>query len=290
MAQVLTRALAAFAAVLVAVAAPPAARANPRPVWETVPDPAPLPPLDATGAVERDGARIWYGVVGEGPPVILLHPGLGSSDFWGDQVPALVAAHHQVILIDARGQGRSTWDGRPLGYETMSGDVMAVMDALGLRRADFVGWSDGAIVALTVAMKDPDRVARVFAFGANMDVSGLRPLGVLAPTLGAAERLESADYAEVSPTPGRFAAISHAVRRLQLSQPNYTPAQLAAIRGPAIDIVDADHEEFIHRRHAQYLARTIPGAWLQILPGASHFAPLQTPERFNKAVLAFLGS
>lgn len=285
MPHILTKALAALAIVL---ATPQIGRGDPRPVWETVPAPAPLPALDASGAVERDGARIWYGSVGEGPPVILLHPGLASSDFWGDQVPALVAAHRRVILVDARGQGRSSWNGRPLSYEAMAGDVIAVMDALCLERADIVGWSDGAIVALVLAAKDPDRVTRVFAFGANMDVGGLRPIGALASTREAADRLEAADYAQVSPTPDRFAAISRAVRHLQMSQPSYTADNLAAIRGPAIDIVDADHEEFIHRRHTEYLARMIPGAQLQILPGASHFAPLQAPEAFNKAVLDFL--
>jgi pimeloyl-ACP methyl ester carboxylesterase len=163
------------------------------------------------------------------------------------------------------------------------------MDALGLDQAAVVGWSDGAIVALILAMEDPERVSRVFAFGANMDVAGLRPIGALASTRAAAERLEAADYAQISPTPGGFAAISGAVRRLQLGQPNYLAADLGAIRGPAIDIADADHEEFVHRRHTEYLARTIPGAQLQILPGASHFAPLQVPSEFNQAVLDFLG-
>src|ERR1700757_2978332 len=79
--------------------------------WDTVPEPTPLPRHLRGATVEHDGARIWYATLGRGSPVILLPPGDASSALWGDQVPALLAARHRVILIDSRGQGRSTWDG-----------------------------------------------------------------------------------------------------------------------------------------------------------------------------------
>ena len=77
---------------------------------------------------------------------------------------------------------------------------------------------------------------------------------------------------------------------MQLSQPNYAPAELAATNGPVIAIVDGAHEEFILREHTQYLARTIPGAVLILLPDVSHFAPLQSPDSFNAAMIGFLDS
>ena len=148
--------------------------------------------------------RIWYATFGVGPPVILLHSGEASSDIWGRQVPALVADHHRVIVIDARGHGRSSWDGR-IGYELMARDVIAVMDAAGIDKADVVGWSDGAIVSLIMAMKHPERVGRVFAFGANMDVvGGLNPLGALAPVSRSAEALLRAEYARDTGSAQRF--------------------------------------------------------------------------------------
>ena len=82
--------------------------------------------------------------------MILLHGGLASSDYWGGQVPALTAAGHRVIAIDSRGHGRSSRDNRPYSYELMASDVVAVMDALNIRRAVVVGWSDGAIIALVI--------------------------------------------------------------------------------------------------------------------------------------------
>jgi pimeloyl-ACP methyl ester carboxylesterase len=258
------------------------------PAWETLTAPAPLPPFELEGRVAHDGARIWFAAIGVGSPVILLHGGDASSDYWGDQIPALLAGGHRVILIDSRGHGRSTRDTRPLGYELMESDVIAVMDQLGVGQADVVGWSDGAIIGLVMAMKHPDRVTRVFAFGANMDLHGFNPTGAISPILPKVRAALAANYARLSETPGDYGKLSADVLAMQMREPNYTPAELAAIKGPAIAIVDGAHEEFILRQHTEYLARTIPGAQLIILPDGSHFAPLQTPDAFNAAMNGFL--
>src|ERR1700752_2364206 len=135
---------------------------------------APLPATNDHGYVEHEGARIWYTTYGSGFPVILLHGGLGHSGNWGYQVPALVSSGHRAVLIDSRGHGRSTRDARPFMYELMASDVLAVMDALNLRKAAVVGWSDGACIALILAMMAPARIAGVFFFGCNMDPSGTK--------------------------------------------------------------------------------------------------------------------
>jgi pimeloyl-ACP methyl ester carboxylesterase len=272
-----------IAAALLLVAAPAAAQA-----WRTVPAPPAMPAPALEGWLDHDDADIWFAAYGQGDPVILLHLGRGNSDLWAGQVPALIADGHRVIVIDARGHGRSTMGEAPLTYDQMEGDVVAVMEALHLPRAAVVGWSDGAIVALVLAMKDPDRASRVFAFGANMDLGGLRPLGLFAPTGAEANALLEPSYRAVSPTPDGWAALSRAVGQLELTEPNYTAADLAAIRGPRLAIADGDHEEFIHRAHTLYLARTIPGAQLILLKNTSHFAPLQDPAGFNAALLGFL--
>jgi pimeloyl-ACP methyl ester carboxylesterase len=255
---------------------------------DLLPTPPELPPPAAEGRIERDGARIWYATFGSGPPVILLHSGEASSDIWGWQVPALVADHRRVIVIDARGHGRSSWDGR-IAYELMARDVIAVMDAAGIDKADVVGWSDGAIVSLIMAMKHPERVRRVFAFGANTDVAGgLNPFGALAPASRSAEALLRAEYARDTGSARGYGRVVAADIRMQLTQPNYLADKLAAIRGPRVAIVDGDHDELIRHRHTEYLARTIPGAMLIWLPHAGHFAPLQAPDAFNAAMLGFL--
>lgn len=84
---------------------------------------APLLATHEQGAIEHDGARIWYATYGSGSPVILLHGGLGHSGNWGYQVPALVSRGYRAAFIDSRGHGRSTRNARPFTYELMAADV-----------------------------------------------------------------------------------------------------------------------------------------------------------------------
>jgi pimeloyl-ACP methyl ester carboxylesterase len=247
---------------------------------------APLPISEDQGCVEHDGARIWYGTFGSGPAVILLYGGLGHSGNWGYQVPALVESGYQVILIDSRGHGRSTRDIRPFSYELMASDVSAVMDSLHLEKACLVGWSDGACTALVLASQVPGRVAGVFFFACNMDPSGAKPFE-FTPIIGRCLNRHKQDYATLSATPGEFDYFSEAVGLMQRTQPDYSAEDLAGIHVPVL-IVHSKHDEFIRREHAEYLARSIPGAEFVLLPGVSHFAPLQRPDQFNRAMLAFL--
>jgi pimeloyl-ACP methyl ester carboxylesterase len=247
----------------------------------------PLAAATAEGHVEHDGARIWYATYGDGAPVILLHGGLGHSGNWGYQVPSLIAAGYRVVLIDSRGHGRSTRDARPYSYDLLASDVLAVMDALELERAAFVGWSDGACTALVLAAVDPDRVSGVFFFACNVDPSGVRDMDEPNPVFNRCFSRHATDYARLSATPDDFGAFVEAVSLMQQTQPNFTADDLARIQVP-VTIVQSEHDEFIKREHAAYLAATIPDAGLVILPGVSHFAPLQRPDEFNAAVLTFL--
>jgi pimeloyl-ACP methyl ester carboxylesterase len=249
---------------------------------------APLPVTLDQGYVENDGAHIWYAAYGSGAPVILLHGGMGHGANWGYQVPALLSSGYRAIVIDSRGHGRSTRDAQPYTYELMASDVLAVMDTLQLDKAGLVGWSDGACTALILAAQTPQRAAGVFYFACNMDPSGTREDFEFTPVLGRCVSRHKQDYAQLSATPEQFDELSEAVRLMQRTQPNYSPSDLAAIRVP-VAIVHSEHDEFIKREHAEYLARNIPGAEFIYLPGVSHFAPLQRPEQFNAAMLAFLG-
>jgi pimeloyl-ACP methyl ester carboxylesterase len=247
---------------------------------------AALPVADQQGHVEHDGAQIWYGTFGSGSPVILLHGGLGHSGNWGYQVPGLMKSGYRVVLIDSRGHGRSTRDSRPFRYELMASDVLAVMNALRLEKAAVAGWSDGACTALILARQTPARVAGVFFFGCNMDPSGLRDFKPSVALEHCFAR-HTKDYAQLSATPDQFKAFTEAVSLMQKNEPNYTAHDLFEIRVP-VTIAHSEHDEFIKREHAEYLAQSIPNAELVVLPGVSHFAPLQRPEQFNDALLAFL--
>ncbi|MGF6769945.1 pimeloyl-ACP methyl ester carboxylesterase [Paraburkholderia sp. GAS199] len=249
---------------------------------------APLPAPHAQGHVTHDAARIWYASYGSGTPLILLHGGLGHSGNWAYQVPALVDAGHCVVTIDSRGHGRSTRDERPYSYELMASDVLAVMDTLHLGRAVLVGWSDGACTALVLASQAPERVAGVFFFGCNMDPGGAKEF-VPTPIIDRCFSRHRQDYARLSATPDGFDAFVAAVSEMMRTQPNYSAEDLARIHVPVV-IAHSEHDEFIKPEHAAYLAHTIPGARLRVLPGVSHFAPLQRPASFNAEILDFLQS
>jgi non-heme chloroperoxidase len=251
--------------------------------------PAPLPIADESGMVETMGAHIWYATYGQGPAVVLLHGGMGNATNWGFQVPALVTAGYRAIVIDSRGQGRSSNDGRPFSYAQMADDTLAVLDTAGiLDRAAFVGWSDGACTALVLADNRPERSAGIFFFACNVDDTGTKPF-VYTDVIGRCLSRHKQDWGALSPTPEAFDATFEAVGLMQRSQPNYAAADLTRIRVPVWSVL-GEHDEFITREHAEYLARALPNAELHILPGVSHFAPVQRPETFNAAMLGFLAN
>jgi pimeloyl-ACP methyl ester carboxylesterase len=246
-----------------------------------------LPNARAGSVIRHDGADIWFATYGAGPPVILLHGGLGHSGNFGHQVPALLASGRRVVVMDSRGHGRSTRDARPFSYELMASDVLAVMDATRLAKAALIGWSDGACTAMVLAHKAPERVNGVFFFACNMDPSGVKADIEPSEGLQRCWSRHAADYAHLSATPDGFKQFAAAVQQMQKTQPNFSRRDLSEIRVP-VAIVQSEHDEFITQEHASYLSRSIPDAELVLLPGVSHFAPLQRPDLFNRAMCTFL--
>jgi pimeloyl-ACP methyl ester carboxylesterase len=254
--------------------------------WQTLP-PTPAPvPGETKGIADVNGIHLFYATIGAGKPVVLLHGGLANSDYWGNQVRAL-APHHQVILVDSRGHGRSSRSKAPFGYDLMTDDVVALLDHLHIARADIVGWSDGAIIGIDMALRHRDRVGRVFAFGANTNLAGLNQNVEQNPNFAAFVKRAADDYKRLSPTPTEFDAFNAQISHMWDSQPSWTDAQLKTITTPIL-IADGDHDEGIKLDHTVYMARTIPNAGLLILPNASHFAFLQDPALFNTAMLEFI--
>jgi len=255
--------------------------------WENLP-PTPTPiPTERSGEAQVNGISIHYAIYGQGSPVIFLHGGLANTDYWGNQVPS-VAAHHTVILMDSRGHGRSTRDGRPYGYDLMADDVTGLMDNLKIARADIVGWSDGGILGIDLALRHKERVGKVFAFAANTVTSGVIDGVEKNPTFAAFIERAGREYAARSATPKEYDSFVEQISKMWAEQPNWSDAQLKAIDTPIL-IVDGDHDEAIKREHTEYIAATIPHAGLLILPNTSHFAFLQDPRQFNFAILHFLG-
>jgi len=258
--------------------------------WQVLPPTPELPSGTAGNFIQIHGARIWYaqwGRAAQGVPVLLLHGGFGNSNYFGNLIPFLVANGYRVIAMDSRGHGRSTRTNAAQTYHQMAEDVMGLLDALKLPRVNLVGWSDGGITGLDVALNHPNRLASLFAFGANSEVSGEIDGGDKTPVFAAYLLRVRDEYQALSPTPDQWASFEAAMNQMWGTLPAFTTEQLRSIKVPTT-IADGEHDEVIKAAHTKYLAATIPGARLVILPNVSHFAMLQNPGAFDAAVEEFL--
>jgi pimeloyl-ACP methyl ester carboxylesterase len=255
------------------------------PPWERQPPTPTQPNPDRSSVAPVNGIRLWFATYGHGDPVILVHGGLANSSYWGLQIPVLTR-HYQFIVLDSRGHGRSTRTDVPIGYDLMSSDVLALMHFLHIRQAALVGWNDGAIIGLDIAIHHPERLTRLFAFAANSDPSGVKDVDNN-PVFVAYEARASREYARLSPTPGQFKVFLDNIGKMWASEPHFTDEELRGIRTPTW-IVDADHDEAVKRENTDHMAALIPGAGELILLAVSHFAFLQNPALFNAALLRFL--
>ena len=238
------------------------------------------------------GLRLYYethGAVRPGErPLVLLHGGGGSGRQFAKQIPAF-ASTRRLIVPDEQAQGRTFDRPRPLTYHGMAEDVLALLDRLGVREADVLGWSDGGVVGLDLAMHHPGRVVHLVTFGANFRADGLQPADV------AWNRTATPDsfgpgmregWTKENPQPRNYAVAMTKLIALWREQPAWTTADLGRIRAKVL--VCAGEHDVVRDEHTRALAAAIPGAQVWIVPGASHGAMLEQPELVNAKVLEFL--
>ncbi|MDX2091184.1 MAG: alpha/beta hydrolase [Kofleriaceae bacterium] len=261
-----------------------------KPRWQELPLPPAMPAPAASGFVEVNGAKIYYALHGTADtkrePVILLHGGLGNSDHFAFQLPALVAKF-QVIVVDSRGQGRSTLSKAKLTYHAMAEDVLAVMDTLGVARAHLAGWSDGGALALDLAVHHPDRVGRVFVIGTNYDAKGNKPRTKTAPTFAKYAAKCRKDHAKLTRKPKTFDAAIDALLPIWRAPAAFTKQQLRSIKAPTL-VTLGDHDEIIAMEQVEEMATLIPNAKLAVFADTSHFAMWQDPTSINQTLVEFL--
>ncbi|HEX5321863.1 MAG TPA: alpha/beta fold hydrolase, partial [Stellaceae bacterium] len=175
---------------------------------------------------------------------------------------------------------------QPYGYDLMAADLLGLLDYLKIAKAAIVGWSDGAIIGLDIAMHHPERVSKLFAFAANSDPSGVADIEK-SPVFNAYIARAEKEYEALSPTPKDYKPFLDQIGKMWETQPNWTAVDLKKIAVPTW-IVDADHDEAIKRENTEFMAANIPGAGLLIQPKVSHFSFIQDPAQFNADLLHFL--
>lgn len=260
------------------------------PRWKTLPDVRPMPISDDSGMAAINGARLYYAVFNKNgkDPVLLLHGGFTSSNDWGDEVTRLYKTH-KVIVTDTRGHGRSTMSAQPFTYNLFASDVLLLLDKLHVQKVSIIGWSDGGVTGLLLAIHHPERIRRLFTFGANYNQSAYKtepPDSAMSAHFMAKVQ---ADYRRLSPTPDSFPKLKKALGKLYSTEPDISPGDLKTIHCP-VTIAAGEYDQFIKRQHSEQMAQLIPGAKLVIIPKVSHGGPLQDPGLFHGSVMHWLNN
>ena len=211
--------------------------------------------------------NMYYEVHGEGPSLLLLHGGAGSiPDKW---IP-FFSAEFQVTAIEQMGHGR-TADAmdRPFHYHDMAEDTAELMRQLGIETAAVVGYSDGGIIGLDMAIHHPERVTRLALTGVNFHTDGYTGDHWNAVAASPDAWPASEAYRRLSPDGAdHWPILLGRLQRMWAAEPSYARDEMRSIAAPTLIIVgDTD---LITPEHAVEMFRTIPRAQLCVVPHAGH--------------------
>jgi pimeloyl-ACP methyl ester carboxylesterase len=228
-----------------------------------------------------NGVGIYYETYGSGRPVLVMHGGAGFIEMMHHQIRAL-AANRFVVAPDSRAHGRSTDSDEPLSYALMANDMLKLLDELKIDEADVVGWSDGGIIGLDLAMNHPERVGRLVVIGTNYDVDGLLHI----PTFDGKVPRTPGFYKRNAPDPSRWPVLYTKLITMQQTQPHYTENDLKRIKAPTLVMVG--EFDAIKRDHTDQLVQAISGGQEDVIQGGTHAVPLEKPQLVNSHLLRFL--
>ncbi len=240
--------------------------------------------------VDSGRVHTYYEVNGSGDPLILLHGGMCTAETFDGQAPVL-AEHFRVYLPERRAHGRTADVPGPITYEIMAQDTIAFIETVGIERAHLVGWSDGALVGLLVALWRPELIGKLVLIAQSMNWGGVRP--ELAAFVGRTTKemvpsqLKQA-YETLSPDgPEHLDAVLDKVLRLWNTDPAFPLEDLERVAAPTL-VLAADDDVFLSIEHAAAMRRALPDSQLAVVPGASHAVPMEKPALVNRMILDFL--
>ena len=221
--------------------------------------------------------QLHYIEQGQGKPLILLHGNGENCDYFEHQIPCF-ARDYRVIAIDTRGHGQSPRGDKPFTIKQFAEDLHDFMDEKAIGKAILLGFSDGGNIALTFALKYPERVDKMIVDGANLFPSGVKPIyqwpievGYRIAKMFAKKSEEAQKNAEML--------------GLMVNEPHINPTELAQLKMPVL--VVAGTKDMIKDEHTRLIYNSLPNAQLSILEG-DHFVANKNYEAFNTVVEAFL--
>lgn len=237
--------------------------------------------------IEINGHPTWIERRGEqGDATLILHGGLSDSDALLDALGDAFAGL-RLVAFDRRGHGYTADTDAPFHYDDMATETIAVLEQVVGGPAHLVGWSDGGIVALLVALRRPDLVNRMVLIGANFHFEGAMPVELDPESLVAATLAQA--YADRSPDGAdHFAVVVEKFVTMSTSEPTLTPEDLRQVTMPTLVLVGDD--DLITLDHTCALYEALPAGQLCVVPRASHILPLEQPAQTAQAVLSFLAA
>jgi pimeloyl-ACP methyl ester carboxylesterase len=229
--------------------------------------------------------KTWYDEHGEGEPLVLLHGGLVDARFFEPNLPAL-AKHFHVYTPERRGHGHTPDVEGPITYQLMTDDTIAFLETVVGQPADLVGHSDGAFVAMLVAMQRPELVNRLVMISGGFSKSGEAAPDMEWDVDQIAEFLGPA-YGEVSPDGAdHFKVVATKVGKMAAVEPALQASELDEVTCRSL-VMFAD-DDLVTPQHMVDMYDALPNAELAIVPGTSHFLTQEKPELVNKIVVDFL--
>jgi pimeloyl-ACP methyl ester carboxylesterase len=224
------------------------------------------------------GFSMYYEIYGSGAPLVLIHNNGGSVKSFAGQIPYF-SSQYQVIAVDTRAHGKSVDHSDSLTFEQIADDFNALLDSLHLDSTYVIGWSDGGIVGLLLAMRHPEKVKKMALSGPNLwpDTTGLTPF-----VYHYIEN-ESAELRRQPQTPEIKNHIK--IYDLDLYEPHITLERLRIIKCPTL-IIGGDHDA-IPPLHLLQIAEYIPNSYLWIIPNSGHATPKFKTDIFNATVNEF---
>lgn len=224
------------------------------------------------------GFKMYCETYGDGQPVLIIHGNGGSISNFNSNIPYF-SKKYKVIIADSRAQGRSDDTGDSLSYEMMADDLSALLDQLHVDSAFVIGWSDGGIDGLLLAMRHPEKVKKLAITGANLqpDTTAV-PQEIWDMVRPEYAKLKTKKFTDMTPQEQN----SFKLLRLLCDQPHIPTADLHAIKCPSL-VIGGDHD-VIKPLHTLTIAENIPHSYLWILPNSGHSTPVAYSELFNKTV------
>jgi pimeloyl-ACP methyl ester carboxylesterase len=228
------------------------------------------------------GIKMYTEAYGTGKPLLMIHGNGGSMGAFSNTIPYF-ARKYRVIAVDSRAHGRTIDDRDSLSFEMMADDFDALLTAMHIDSAYVLGWSDGGINALVLAMRHPGKVIKLASTGANLvpDSTGL------IPSYWKSERKEFANWQKRMPLTDAKSRNTYKVFMLDWMQPNIPFSELKAIKCPSL-IIGGDHD-LIPVQHTVDIAQAIPQSYLWIVPNSGHGTLVERRDEFNKIVDDFFG-